>query len=351
MECGIVGLPNVGKSTFFNALTATADAQAANYPFCTIEPNVGTVCVPDARLAVLAKQAKSSTIIPTQLTFVDIAGLVRGASQGEGLGNQFLSHIRKVDAILHVVRCFEDENVVHVSGVGHPLEDIAIVETELMLADLQSVENRLDRKKKDELFPLLQKAHQVLSQGKFARTALWEPQEQALFKRLDLLTLKPMVYVCNVAENRANPSWVAQVQAHGEKTHHVALPLCNQLEAELAPLLEEERSAYLRVLGMEETGLSQIVRAVAQELGLISFFTVGPKEARAWTLSKGATALDAAGVIHTDFQKGFIRAEVIHYLDYVTYGPAKIKEEGKLRLEGREYPVQDGDVMHFRFNV
>jgi GTP-binding protein YchF len=352
MECGIVGLPNVGKSTLFNALTATASAQAANYPFCTIEPNIGTVCVPDERLALLAEKAGSATVVPTQLTFVDIAGLVRGASQGEGLGNQFLSHIRQVDAILQVVRCFEDENVIHVAGEVNPLSDIDIIETELMLADLQSLENRLSRKKKDEFHSLLEKAHAALSQGRFASEAAWDEQEKLIVHRLDLLTLKPIVYICNISENHTDEALIAQVKAHAAPLKRPVIVVCNELESQMAVLSPPERSEFLTSLGIKETGLDQVIRAAYDILGLSTFFTAGPKEVRAWTVLKNASAFDAAGVIHTDFQKGFIRAEVISYQNYASCtSVAKLKEEGKVRLEGKEYRVQDGDVMLFRFNV
>lgn len=352
MECGIVGLPNVGKSTLFNALTATASAQAANYPFCTIEPNIGTVCVPDERLGLLAQKTGSATLVPTQLTFVDIAGLVRGASQGEGLGNQFLNHIRQVDAILQVVRCFEDENVIHVAGEVNPLSDIEIIETELMLADLQSLENRLSRKKKDEFHPLLEKAHATLAQGRFAIEAPWDEQEAKIVHRLDLLTLKPIVYICNTTEGNPDEGLIAQVKAHAAPLKRPVIVVCNELESQMAILSPQERQEFLTSLGMKETGLAQVIRAAYDILGLLTFFTAGPKEVRAWTVLKDATAFDAAGVIHTDFQKGFIRAEVISYDNYVSCSSvAKLKEEGKVRLEGKEYRVQDGDVMLFRFNV
>jgi len=352
MECGIVGLPNVGKSTLFNALTATASAEAANYPFCTIEPNIGTVCVPDERLALLAEKAGSSTLVPTQLTFVDIAGLVRGASQGEGLGNQFLSHIRQVDAILQVVRCFEDENVIHVAGKVDPLNDIETIETELMLADLQSLENRLSRKKKDEFHPLLEKAHGALSQGRFSSEANWDEQEKKVVHRLDLLTMKPIVYICNTSENHTDETLIDQVKAHAAPLKRPVIVVCNELESQMSVLSPQERQEFLTSLGLKETGLSQVIRAAYDILGLLTFFTAGPKEVRAWTVLKDASAFDAAGAIHTDFQRGFIRAEVISYHNYVSCSSvAKLKEEGKVRLEGKEYRVQDGDVMLFRFNV
>lgn len=354
MDCGIVGLPNVGKSTLFNALTATADAQAANYPFCTIEPNKGTVCVPDSRLQGLACHAGSAAVVPTQLTFVDIAGLVKGASQGEGLGNQFLSHIRQVDALVQVVRCFEGE-IIHVAGRIDPLADIATVETELMLADLQSLEGRLGRKRgSDELRPLLEKAYATLSEGKWARAAAWEDHEKQAWPILNLLTLKPMVYVCNVGEEDllSDNVWVRQVREHAAQEGHKVLTVCSQLEAEVSLLPPSEQQEFLSAVGIKETGLSQIIRTTYELLDLMTFFTVGPKEARAWTIPKGSTAFDAAGVIHTDFQKGFIRAEVIGYGEYMECeSSTKAKEEGKIRSEGKQYKVQDGDIILFRFNV
>lgn len=347
MNCGIIGFPNVGKSTLFNALTATASAQAANYPFCTIEPNVGTVCVPDDRLSELAKRTLSSNIIPTQLSFVDIAGLVKGASQGEGLGNQFLTHIRQVDALLHVVRCFAGD-VVHVSGRVDPLDDIAIIETELMLADLQSLEKRLSKKKQvDDQLPFLKKAYDALSNGLFA-SAVWQPE----YPQLDLLTLKPMIYICNVGEDdlRAEIEWVSKVKA--ATRGRAVLTVCNQVEAEIALLPIIDQQSFLTAMGLKETGLSQIIRTTYEVLNLITFFTAGPKEVRAWPLLKGSTAFDAAGCIHTDFQKGFIRAEVIGYADYVAHNTAQaVKEAGKMRLEGKDYIMHDGDVVMFRFNV
>lgn len=354
MECGIVGLPNVGKSTLFNALTATATAQAANYPFCTIEPNVGTVCVPDHRLSALALCTGAPLEIPTQLTFVDIAGLVKGASQGEGLGNQFLGHIRKVDAIIQVVRCFEHDDIIHVSGKVDPLRDIDIIETELMLADLQSIENRLAKKKQDELFPLLKKAQDILGQGKWACKAPWTPQEAEQLHRLDLLTLKPMIYVCNISETPENnsPDLVASVEKYGQETGRPVIIVCNQLEADLAEFDAQEREVFLKEAGQTQTGLTKIIQCAYEVLGLTTYFTAGPKEIRAWTIQKGATSFDAAGVIHTDFQKGFIRAEVVAYDDYVASGSiAKAKEDGKWRSEGKDYLVNDGDVILFRFNV
>jgi GTP-binding protein YchF len=353
MKCGIVGLPNVGKSTLFNALTQTALAEAANYPFCTIEPNIGTVCVPDPRLHQLALCASSATVIPTQLTFMDIAGLVRGASKGEGLGNQFLNHIRNVDAIVHVVRCFQDEQVIHVEGSINPLSDIQTIETELILADLESVERRLEKKKPDPYHDLLVKALHVLEKGYPARSGAWTPSDIQQWPCLGLLTLKPMVYVCNVSEDGQKDQPLAQVvQAYAAERNSPCVVVCNQIEAELSCFDEEERKAYLEQMGQSETGLAKIIRSAYQTLDLQTYFTVGPKEARAWTIPVNATAFDAAGCIHTDFQRGFIRAEVVSFQDYVTYKTyARLKEEGKVRLEGKDYIVADGDVIVFRFNV
>lgn len=360
MKCGIVGLPNVGKSTLFNALTATASAQAANFPFCTIEPNIGTVCVPDPRLQQLAKCAGSQTIIPTKLTFVDIAGLVRGASQGEGLGNQFLSHIRDVDVIIQVVRCFENDDIIHVAGKVDPLDDIKTIETELILADMQSVEKRLGKKKPDDMHPLLIKAQQTLDQGLFASNTSWTAAERPLLEHLNLLTLKPIIYVGNCDESLPGKRLedilrdpcIARLHQHATQTQRPMLIVCNQLEAELASFDPQERQEYLATLGQPETGLDKIIRCAYDTLGLMTYFTAGPKEVRAWTVSQEATAWDAAGVIHTDFQKGFIRAEVVSFDDYVRLGSvAKAKEEGRWYSHGKEYKVQDGDVILFRFNV
>lgn len=363
-QCGIVGLPNVGKSTLFNALTCTAAAEAANYPFCTIEPNTGKVGVPDERLQKLAAIAGSALLIPTQLDFVDIAGLVRGASKGEGLGNQFLGHIREVDAVVHVLRCFEDDDITHVEGKIDPLADAEIVETELILADLDSIEKRLPALEKKArgndpqaatLLGLLKRIADALAQGLPARTVTVSEHERALFKQQQLLTQKPTMYVCNVKEEEAETGnqYTQRVQEKARKEHASCVIISAKIEAEIANLSDEsEKKAFLETLGLAETGLSRVIRAGYQLLDLITFFTVGPKEAHAWTVRKGAKAPEAAGVIHTDFEKGFIRAETISYEDYVQYkGEAGAKEAGKMRLEGKDYLVADGDVLHFRFNV
>ncbi|MDX2258947.1 MAG: redox-regulated ATPase YchF [Hyphomicrobiaceae bacterium] len=361
-KCGIVGLPNVGKSTLFNALTQTAAAEAANYPFCTIEPNVGEVGVPDERLATLARIATSKQVIPTRLTFVDIAGLVRGASKGEGLGNQFLSHIREVDAIAYVLRCFEDGDITHVEGRVDPLADAETVETELMLADLDSLEKRrtaIEKKAKGgdkdakTALAAIDKALVHLRDGRPARlTEVDEGEEKRAFELLQLLTAKPVLYVCNVEEASARDgnAHSAKVAARAAAEGAQAVVISAKIEAELAGLDEDERRAFLADLGLEEPGLNRLIRAGYRLLDLRTYFTVGPKEARAWTITSGTKAPQAAGVIHTDFEKGFIRAETIAYADYVALnGEAGCKEAGKMRLEGKEYVVQDGDVMHFRF--
>ena len=360
-KCGIVGLPNVGKSTLFNALTESAAAQAANYPFCTIEPNVGEVPVPDPRLDRLATIAKSAQIVPTRLTFVDIAGLVRGASQGEGLGNQFLAHIREVDAIAYVLRCFEDNDVVHVEGRVDPIADAETIETELMLADLDSLERRVpiqekkirsqDKEAKKTL-ALLERALVVLREGKPARLAAIEEDERAEFRTLGLLTAKPVLYVCNVDEASAATGNVhsARLEALAKAEGAGCVIISAKIEAELAELSPDERQAYLADLGLQEPGLNRLINEGYRLLGLITYFTAGPKEARAWTVPEGTRAPQAAGVIHTDFEKGFIRAETIAYDDYVALsGEAGARDAGKLRLEGKDYVVKDGDVLHFRF--
>jgi ribosome-binding ATPase len=363
-RCGIVGLPNVGKSTLFNALTETAAAQAANYPFCTIEPNVGRVAVPDERLHQISSIAKSAQTIETQIEFVDIAGLVRGASKGEGLGNQFLANIREVDAIVHVLRCFEGGDVTHVEGRVDPIADAETVETELMLADLDSLERRVpnlvkkaqqgDKEAKIEA-SVLSQALDLLHESKPARlTKPKDAEEEKALQRAQLLTAKPVLYVCNVDESEAaeGNAHSARVFEKAEAEGAGAVVISAAIEAEIATLPPEERDAFLADLGLEETGLSRIIRAGYDLLGLITFFTAGPKESRAWTVHRGAKAPEAAGEIHTDFERGFIRAETIAFDDYVaTGGETGAKEAGKLRSEGKEYVVQDGDVMLFRFNV
>jgi GTP-binding protein YchF len=360
-KCGIVGLPNVGKSTLFNALTETAAAQAANYPFCTIEPNVGEVAVPDPRLDTLAKLAKSAEIIPTRLTFVDIAGLVRGASKGEGLGNQFLANIREVDAIAHVVRCFEDTDVTHVKGRIDPIADIETVETELMLADLDSLERRADglskkakggEKDAKEMLDLINRSLDLLRDGKPARLVERKPEEERAFHMLGLLTSIPVLYVCNVEEAAAatGNDFSRKVEARAKAEDAAIVVISAKIESEIAVLSREERSDYLSAVGLQEAGLDRLIRAGYALLGLVTFFTAGPKETRAWTVTRGAKAPQAAGVIHTDFEQGFIRAETIAYADYVAGGgEAGARDAGKMRLEGKDYVVQDGDVMHFRF--
>ena len=363
-RCGIVGLPNVGKSTLFNALTETAAAQAANYPFCTIEPNVGRVAVPDERLRRIAGIAKSAQTIETQIEFVDIAGLVRGASKGEGLGNQFLANIREVDAIVHVLRCFEGGDVTHVEGRVDPIADAETVETELMLADLDSLERRVpnlvkkaqqgDKEAKIEA-SVLGQALELLRESKPARlTKPKDVEEEKALQRAQLLTAKPVLYVCNVDESEAaeGNAHSARVSEKAKVEGALAVVISAAIEAEIATLPAEERDAFLADLGLEETGLSRIIRAGYDLLGLITFFTAGPKESRAWTVHRGAKAPEAAGEIHTDFERGFIRAETIAFDDYVsTGGETGAKEAGKMRAEGKEYVVQDGDVLLFRFNV
>jgi ribosome-binding ATPase len=363
-RCGIVGLPNVGKSTLFNALTETQAAQAANYPFCTIEPNVGQVAVPDERLDKIAAIARSARIIPTQLGFVDIAGLVKGASQGEGLGNQFLGNIREADAIVHVLRCFEDDDIQHVANKVDPLSDAEVVETELMLSDLESLEKRVPAaakrgasgdKEAKATASVLGQALELLREGKPAR--LTEPrddEEARLFAQAQLLTAKPVLYVCNVAEEDAaeGNALSAQVFAKAQAEGAEAVVVSAAIESELVAMPAEDRAEYLAELGLTESGLSRVIRAGYKLLGLKTFFTAGPKEARAWTFPGGAKAPQAAGEIHSDFEKGFIRAETVAYDDYVTLGgEAPAREAGKLRQEGKDYVVQDGDVLHFKFNV
>ncbi|MBL6936054.1 MAG: redox-regulated ATPase YchF [Alphaproteobacteria bacterium] len=363
-NCGIVGLPNVGKSTLFNALTATAAAEAENYPFCTIEPNTGRVAVPDSRLDELARLADSAQVLPTQLEFVDIAGLVRGASKGEGLGNQFLGHIREVDAIVHVLRCFTDGNVTHVDGEVDPLRDRDTVETELMLADLESLEKRAeaaikkarggDKEAKDEL-DLMTRVLELLREGKPARDFSSDPDDLQALARLQLITSKPVLYVCNVDEEAAaaGNEYSARVAEQAVKEGAGCVVISAAIEAEVAGLGDEaDREEYLASLGLEETGLARVIGAGYVLLDLITFFTAGPKESRAWTVRRGTLAPGAAGVIHSDFEKGFIRAETISYADYVACGGEQgARDAGKMRQEGKDYTVADGDVILFRFNV
>lgn len=360
--CGIVGLPNVGKSTFFNGLTRAIQAQAANYPFCTIEPNVGTIAVPDERLYALAKIAGSQEVIPNVLQFWDIAGLVKGASQGQGLGNKFLGHIREVDAILHVVRCFSGE-VTHVDGTVDPLADIQTIETELMVADLDSVKKRMMNlekrfRQKDpealELFPLYEKVRDVLDGGTLLIRGIFDEEERALLKKSGFLTAKPFLYVGNISEedfHDPSPSVKNFVTDMKEKNENYVL-ISAQVESELLGLSAKEQEEFLETIGAKESGLFSVIKRCYELLDLETFFTIGPKEARAWTIKKGSKAPQAAGCIHTDFQKGFISAEVIAYHDYVNFsGENGAKNNGKLRIEGKEYIMCDGDVVHFRFNV
>jgi GTP-binding protein YchF len=362
-KCGIVGLPNVGKSTLFNALTKTAAAQAANYPFCTIEPNIGEVAMPEPRLDKLAALAKSKEIIPTRMNFVDIAGLVRGASKGEGLGNQFLANIRECDAIACVLRCFEDDDITHVEGSIDPIRDLETIETELMLADLESLEKRaanLEKRVKSGdkeiklTLDLVLRAKQLLEDGKPARLTKRAPHEEKAFEMLQLLTALPVLYVCNVSEHdaAAGNAHTMRVQERARREGAACVIICAQIEAEIASLTEEEQAEFLQTVGLQEPGLIKLIHAGYDLLGLQTFFTVGPKAARAWTIHKGWTAPQAAGAIHTDFEKGFIRAETISYDDFLAYGgELGAKDAGKMRLEGKDYVVREGDVMYFRFNA
>jgi len=361
IKCGIVGLPNVGKSTLFNALTR-AQIAAENYPFCTIDPNVGVVPVPDARLAVLADIVKPERILPATVEFVDIAGIVKGASQGEGLGNKFLAHIREVDAIAHVVRCFENDDIVHVAGKVNPVSDIDVINTELALADLESVEKSLGRAEKaakaqdkdaTKLRDVLTRVRDALNQGRPARALQLDENERLLVRDLHLLTMKPVLYIANVQEGgfTDNPM-LSAVEKLAASEHAQVVAVCAAIEAEIAQLDEAERAEFIKDLGLTEPGLNRVIRAGYELLGLLTYFTAGVKEVRAWTVRGGSTAPQAAGVIHTDFEHGFIRAEVISYEEFVRCrGEAGAKEAGKMRLEGKEYVVREGDVMHFRFNV
>jgi len=361
-KCGIVGLPNVGKSTIFNAITS-AGAESANYPFCTIEPNVGVVAVPDPRLDELARIVKPQQVLPTTIEFVDIAGLVKGASTGEGLGNQFLGHIRQVDAVAHVVRCFQDENVVHVDGTVDPLRDIEVIQTELVLADLDSVERRLNRTEKlaksgDKAaraeVEVLVRLREALNAGRPARLVPLDEEEDRVRRSLFLITAKPVLYVANVSEGEllAENEQVRQVREHASAEGAEMVVICGQIEAEIAELDPAEKADFLQEMGLEEAGLARMIHAGYRLLGLITYFTAGVKEVRAWTIPVGTRAPQAAGVIHSDFEKGFIRAETIAYADFINCGgEAGAKEKGLLRLEGKDYVVRDGDVMHFRFNV
>lgn len=364
LQVGIVGLPNVGKSTLFNALTS-AKAEAANYPFCTIDPNVGVVTVPDVRLDKITQFIKPQSIIPTTIEFVDIAGIVKGASKGEGLGNQFLSHIRQTDAIVHVVRCFDDPNIIHVNGSVDPLRDMEVINTELMLADLDSVEKRLQKveklaknssdKKVLAEYSITKKVNEALAKGLPARSVTVEDAEAQIYKEMHLLTSKPVLYACNVSDtdfSKGGNEWVRSVENRAKEEGNKTVMLCSAMEAEIAQLPPEDRKEFLQSMGATESGLSRLIREAYALLGLYTYFTAGEKEVRAWTIKKGMKAPQAAGVIHTDFEKGFIRAETYHCEDLFNYKSEQaVKEAGKYRLEGKEYLVKDGDILFFRFNV
>lgn len=362
LRAGIVGLPNVGKSTLFNAVVANAQAQAANFPFCTIEPNVGMVSVPDPRLDVLAKISQSENILPARVEFVDIAGLVKGASKGEGLGNQFLANIREVDAIVHVVRCFENDDIIHVQGSVDPIRDIEIISLELIYADIATVERRLEKARRDARskkeaqaeVDVLEKFLPVLNEGRAARTVKLDEEEEAIVRPLFLLTKKPIIYATNVSEGdlAKGNAWVEQVRVHAASEGNQVIVISAQVESELIELPEEDRQEFLESLGVKEGGLQSLIRATYDLLGLQTYFTTGPKETRAWTITKGMTAPQAAGVIHSDFERGFIRAETVAYTDLVECGSVQAaKDKGVYRSEGKEYVVHEGDVMLFRFNV
>lgn len=372
-QCGIVGLPNVGKSTIFNALT-NAGAQAANYPFCTIDPNIGIVPLPDKRLTRIAEIFKPQKIVPTSVEFVDIAGLVQGASKGEGLGNQFLGNIKNCDAIAHIVRCFENSDIVHVHGSVDPVRDVEVINTELILADLQSIGNRLEKIKRlakvgqkefVEEATVLEKFNQSLNEGHAARSLSLSEKEKEQIKSLCLITLKPVLYVCNVDESQLAPpslggrglggggEFVEKIKQIAVKENAGVVVLCGSIESEIAQIIDEqEKESFLKDYGLNESGLENLARKGYHLLNLITYFTAGPKEVRAWTITKGTLAPQAAGKIHSDFEKGFIRADVYHYTDLIQYGSEhKVQEAGKMRLEGKDYLVKDGDIMHFRFNV